>query len=762
MRRLAALLLLAAVEAWPAGGDADLLQPYAVSTAPVKRVGGGPMCVARGTLVETPSGPRPVEFLGVGAELLSVDTATGKARPARVAAVRRKEDAETLRLAFDGGTLDVTAEHPLYDPHARAYRRASAFAAGDRLARREGGSLVPVAVTGVSAGPRGPVFDLTVDGPDRNFVAASVLVHNKGRAIPLDPKAAQAYHRIVSAAVEAVRREGKYAPVDLNDVFLEPSLLDRRVALAVFPRHVRNAPPKPSCWLDADAGGPNLTGALGALAETKRKELLALDAATRRHLTLFMGVLKRAPAFDGSPAPYLEVEDFRDLGEPPPGASPSAADILESPAAMAAAFETAADAARARGRALKADRRWRYVDVDALADELERYVGRRVSTFGHKTLYLASRPPLLRLSGDDLQPTVQVTLPGASPEDLRRLMRRPAHHRKLVVRGEVRRAPNGAAYLEARSFEDLGTSLPVKDILNPSPDRIEIGPGMVVQRATWTLTAGDRDAYRRRALETLDRFRAAGRYRIVDWEDLVLTRPSSRAGERVVTIGIPWENAKGLRGAFCTIGNDGADPQLPVRLANLAARQQSDFYRVRFHSRLVVVAGVVALEDGRGYLEAEELVDLGEFPVGVAAPAYELLEPAPPQPPDPGGETLRRRMAAFAGDPEFQYFRFEDLVVAPKRYLDKNVSVLGAAGELEPITKRFKLQSSFAGQNFLWASMEHLPAGDQKLIVRAMFPPRTLGVKARVRQAPNGAVWLDVQAVSDFGKDRPDLINSFR
>jgi hypothetical protein len=112
-----------------------------------------PGCVAAGTPIATPSGPRSVETLRAGDLVLARDPATGRELAVPLLAVRSREAARVVEV--DG--LRLTANHPVW--------RDGAWTPAGALA---------------SATIDGPieVYDLSVAWP-HTFIAAGVLVHNK-------------------------------------------------------------------------------------------------------------------------------------------------------------------------------------------------------------------------------------------------------------------------------------------------------------------------------------------------------------------------------------------------------------------------------------------------------------------------------------------------------------------------------------------------------------------------------------------------------
>lgn len=143
------------------------------------------LCVARGSRIRTPKNERLVEELAIGDEVLCVDPESGSLVAGKLSAIRTATR-ECLSLSYGGEALIATSDHPLYCPDARQWAPAGDWALGKRtrLLRASAGDerIAPVSVerTAMFAGVH-QVFDLTVDHPLHNFVANSVLVHNKSQ-----------------------------------------------------------------------------------------------------------------------------------------------------------------------------------------------------------------------------------------------------------------------------------------------------------------------------------------------------------------------------------------------------------------------------------------------------------------------------------------------------------------------------------------------------------------------------------------------------
>ncbi|MCU0698367.1 MAG: Hint domain-containing protein [Myxococcaceae bacterium] len=103
---------------------------------------------------------------------------------------------EVGAITFGSHTLEVTSDHPVFDPDTGAFHDAGDWLLGKRrrLLRAEGSRLEAVAVTATKAFARlTTVFDLTVEHEWHTFVANGVVVHNKSIArscLPTDGGAA--------------------------------------------------------------------------------------------------------------------------------------------------------------------------------------------------------------------------------------------------------------------------------------------------------------------------------------------------------------------------------------------------------------------------------------------------------------------------------------------------------------------------------------------------------------------------------------------
>jgi hypothetical protein len=127
-----------------------------------------PICLARGTLIDTPDGPVAVEQLHTGMIVWTTD-AQGRQVAAQIALVGSTPVPATHRVVrlvlADGRSLDVSPGHPLADG-----RRVGDLRAGDQV----GGSTVASAELVAYGG--GATFDLLPAGPTGAYWANGVLI----------------------------------------------------------------------------------------------------------------------------------------------------------------------------------------------------------------------------------------------------------------------------------------------------------------------------------------------------------------------------------------------------------------------------------------------------------------------------------------------------------------------------------------------------------------------------------------------------------
>src|SRR5687767_9630329 len=141
-------------------------------------------CFVRGTRIATPRGFRRIDEIKVGDEVWSLGIDTQAPAVRKVAHVLRARGAEILQIAAGELVIaGVTPEHPFYDAGAGAWVEAGELREGTRLLAWLGSAdvqereITAVART-VSCG-NVEVFNLTIHGPEHNYFAEGLLVHNK-------------------------------------------------------------------------------------------------------------------------------------------------------------------------------------------------------------------------------------------------------------------------------------------------------------------------------------------------------------------------------------------------------------------------------------------------------------------------------------------------------------------------------------------------------------------------------------------------------
>jgi hypothetical protein len=148
-------------------------------------------CFVRGTRIATPRGPRPIDALEVGETVWSWDIERSVPVERPVARVPRSQRYDVLTLrAGELRVVGVTPDHPFYDAGSRRFVRADELSLDAKLLAWLGsGDARPVQLDALERlARRGPVdvWDLTIDGPEHDFFAEGLLVHNKSMAPPSD------------------------------------------------------------------------------------------------------------------------------------------------------------------------------------------------------------------------------------------------------------------------------------------------------------------------------------------------------------------------------------------------------------------------------------------------------------------------------------------------------------------------------------------------------------------------------------------------
>jgi hypothetical protein len=159
---------------------------YTPQSRAVSTVGGvvgyrrGHACFGAGTPVRTLAGPRPIETLRVGDQVLTQDTTTGALSYQPIVAIHHNPPNQTLRLTLGGETVVATAIHRFWRA-GRGWAMARDLKPGDSV-RTLGGA---VKVEAVSDDQTQPVFNLEVAHGQSFFVGRSgLLVHDQSLVQP--------------------------------------------------------------------------------------------------------------------------------------------------------------------------------------------------------------------------------------------------------------------------------------------------------------------------------------------------------------------------------------------------------------------------------------------------------------------------------------------------------------------------------------------------------------------------------------------------
>jgi hypothetical protein len=144
-------------------GTLDLPTPVIVS------------CFAAGTPIPTIEGPRAIELVRTGDQVLSRDVATGSLAFQTVLAVHHNPPDKTLRIALDNGDAVVASRFHRFWLAGRGWAMARELKSGD-VVRTLGGRA---RITSVDQAPVQPVYNLDVAESRTYFVGTSaMLVHD--------------------------------------------------------------------------------------------------------------------------------------------------------------------------------------------------------------------------------------------------------------------------------------------------------------------------------------------------------------------------------------------------------------------------------------------------------------------------------------------------------------------------------------------------------------------------------------------------------
>ena len=146
-----------------------------------------------GTEILAEDGSRPIEFITEGMLLWSWDTTSNAAVLRRVKAVVRGQATQLHTIKVGKVTIGgVTDEHPFYNPEQKEWVKATDLQKGDVvLLWSDGQNPQPVTIDEkqtITLSEPVDVYNLTVEGPEHNYFAQGILVHNKSIVIATPPQ----------------------------------------------------------------------------------------------------------------------------------------------------------------------------------------------------------------------------------------------------------------------------------------------------------------------------------------------------------------------------------------------------------------------------------------------------------------------------------------------------------------------------------------------------------------------------------------------
>jgi hypothetical protein len=131
-------------------------------------------CFSGGTLVLTPGGPRAIETLGAGDQVLTGDGKGGTSSVSTIGAVHQSWAGSTLALVLDKETIVTTAGHPFWTP-GQGWIRAGDLAPGDLVLAASG----PARLEAIERRAGRPVWNLRLDHCSTFLVGRlGLLVHD--------------------------------------------------------------------------------------------------------------------------------------------------------------------------------------------------------------------------------------------------------------------------------------------------------------------------------------------------------------------------------------------------------------------------------------------------------------------------------------------------------------------------------------------------------------------------------------------------------
>ncbi len=135
--------------------------------------GGGGTCFLAGTQVDTPNGPRNIESLKVGDEIVSMETVRGERILARVARVLHHPAEEIRGYLVINHFLKVTSNHRVFT--STGWKEAGALVIGEPL-RAWNGWIFVNSIERVDLPV--PTYNIETDHESHNYFADGILAHN--------------------------------------------------------------------------------------------------------------------------------------------------------------------------------------------------------------------------------------------------------------------------------------------------------------------------------------------------------------------------------------------------------------------------------------------------------------------------------------------------------------------------------------------------------------------------------------------------------
>ena len=140
-------------------------------------------CFAAGTPVRTLDGPRPIESIRTGDQVLSRDVTTGSLAFQSVLRVHYNPPDATLKIALENGDSVVASRYHRFWLAGRGWSMARDLKVGEIVRTLDG----PSRITAIEDAPVQPVFNLDVAGSRTYYVGdSSILVHDN-RLPPAHP-----------------------------------------------------------------------------------------------------------------------------------------------------------------------------------------------------------------------------------------------------------------------------------------------------------------------------------------------------------------------------------------------------------------------------------------------------------------------------------------------------------------------------------------------------------------------------------------------